>query len=1201
MSKKNKLITILSVIGMGLVYSTIDSLAVRTVPYNLKGVPSEYIDKESPPAYRIFGATSLFPDNTILYKQEYKDITYYSPKPPSGSEEANGESKKYINWGFWDFPLNQRVYKYGQNDADRLFESSYYYPQVKILKKTLVESTHGKDGENSLDLGYLNPGTVLNVLSITEQIDGKEVFFDLDQIPNMSSGTNVGKVKIKSGNIQFLGTRKNIYFQESANRSRCRNYTDNFKPYSKPLNLYDRGGHNDLVLTSSFEKSSSSRVPDGVTVNGCSISGRYGEWRYLGVNASGTPVLNPYFPEDQLSYRGNASLGTYDWRKTPWDGSDAESKEVKPLPNADLFIKQYQAPTIYDTSDYYKNMKKEKLKILYDKGILNASRDGDINDFVNRVSLLTHPTKESAIFVGQRKAGAWDRSFVIKNDMRDLYIHSIKVIDSAGKPILEGYGDARENSFKQTKEGRLEKGQEYTIQVVLGNAKNLELSVDTLSAQAGVVKNAPKILDKDLPYSMTHEKLGIRGLNRKGGLRPVAGSLSNPFEFPLSVPENYRGRYLDIYGYVGNYHSGVDNLNYKNDEGVVRAEFKENPPPPPPIEKPDLPVDLGDLMAYSIELIDGNRVVYKRDYTGNVSVKNAIVPGKSYKIKYTARYTGEDLWDYKWIEGYYYPVSVWVPGYTNSNGDWVSGHYTTEYRWSPGYWEKDKISEYSVPIRYTVSRRIGKEQADDSMTSSGSFRDSSGSTSIAMRSGTYMYFETNNIVFEHPYLYTMFNINTTNSEINKYTTNDALFAELNDKFDIEIKNLRLLPSTEYSDGSSREMSYNVIYDAYLNIPSYVSKQDYQANVDTSININGTVFRVIDQLTKGENKDITHFLEGVKVSGKESNIKSEVVLNYNFESYEDGNYDNNRASAVSKMEKVKNPNTGNPSDKASSINNSNNNSNPNRGGDANNNCLVPRTQNIFTSKYNIHKWNSNKMTYSSFNNKTISFNKYYTEGNNSETASNKESLEILEVMFRSKDTRDKKLGENKDGWVNLSKSKEKDLGQIKAGYGFELKIVTEYKTNALLNNPKWSTNKDRGTSVTNLSSGVNIIPDIFVELPGDKNNRKILSVSGYESSIKGLVAKQIKSGNVEGGQQVYRWEYTIKPSTTVGVSEVGKVFIPQNLKDGTYKLSIYTPPVTGVSSLPEYNTSKYSALCDRKDVNVKVKGSATDDLNSHVTQ
>lgn len=1250
MMKKIKILMFAcSSLGISLICNKNVFASVTTVQYNISGIPSDFLDKESPLAYRIKGSP-YFPDNTILYKQEYKDITYYAPNPPAGSDEANGESKKYINWGFWDFSLNQKVYKYGTSDADKLFESHFYYPQVKILKKTLVETTNGKDSADSIDVGYVNPGKILNVLSITKQKYGTEIFFNLSEI-GLSSGTNIGKIMVKSNNVQYLGTKKDIYFPESANRSNsCRIYTDNFKPYTKPVNLGSKGSHNDLVLTSNYEQASSSKVPDGTSIGGCNLGGRYGEWRYLGLNSRGTPVLNPYFPEDQISYRSNAGISSYDWRKTPWTGIDVEdSKEKNPVQNADNFVKNYNSPTAFDSSEYLAQ-KKAVLKKLYDNNILNSNKDWSLDDFVNRVSLLTHPKKETAVFVGQRKAGSWERSFIIKNPTRDLYIASMKVKDEGGNVILEGTGNSNDNSFKQTKNGKLEKGKNYTIEVKLGNSRDLELSVHSLSAQVGTVANSSSSSKSIIPYAMTHNKIGIQVLKSKGGIQGKRGSISNVFEFPLPISENFNGKYIDIYGYVGNYHSGVDNLNYKNDTGLLTGSFDDTPDNPPEEvpNDPELPVDLGDLMAYQIELYDGNTLVYRKNYTGGVSVKKAIIPGKTYKIKYTAKYTGEDLWDYKWIEPYYKPVSVWVPGhyetesywvsgyyytyekwvpgYTDSSGKWingywksvkewvpghyeyyevwVNGYYKTEYELVPGYWEKDKISEYSVPIKYSIERKTGSKQSKDSMNSTGYFKTSSGSTSIPMKNGTYMYFETNSIMFEHPYMYTVFNINTTNSKFNPYSKNDTLFARLNDTFDISINNLRVLPSTEYSDGKNKSLSYNILYNANLNTPSYVSSNDYKAYVETSISINGNTYIVRDLLLKGENKDITHVLTDVNILGGVSNISTQVILNYNRESYESGNYSNNSAKTTTTLKEINNPSLGKNTDVASSPNNQNNNSSANRGGDANNNCLIPRTKNTFSSTYNIHKWNSKSVTYNTFNNRSVSFNKYYTEQKSSSSAVNTESFEITNVSFRSKYTKDKKLGDNKDGWIKLLNSNEKDLAYIKAGYGFELKINAEYKTNALRNNPKWSSSKTSGTSVTNVSSGVNIIPDIFVELPGTTGNggtRKILSASGYKDSIEGLTVTQTKNQSVENGQEVYSWEYTIKPSKSVGTKEVGKIFIPTNTKDGDYKISIYTPPVTGVSSLSEYSTSKYSALCDRKDVNIKVRGSFTDDLNSHLTQ
>lgn len=70
----------------------------------------------------------------------------------------------------------------------------------------------------------------------------------------------------------------------------------------------------------------------------------------------------------------------------------------------------------------------------------------------------------------------------------------------------------------------------------------------------------------------------------------------------------------------------------------------------------------------------------------------------------------------------------------------------------------------------------------------------------------------------------------------------------------------------------------------------------------------------------------------------------------------------------------------------------------------------------------------------------------------------ETFEIADVLFRSKYTKDNRLGN--DGWVSV---KNGGQGRIKAGYGFELQIKTRYRTNrniAPLPNP-YTGNRYRG--------------------------------------------------------------------------------------------------------------------------------------------
>lgn len=87
LKNKYKLLTLLS-FGAIMLLNLSNSYAVVTMePYELIGTNPENIANGSEPAYIITGS-EYFPDGTILYKQTYYDVTYYSPKPPEHSVEV---------------------------------------------------------------------------------------------------------------------------------------------------------------------------------------------------------------------------------------------------------------------------------------------------------------------------------------------------------------------------------------------------------------------------------------------------------------------------------------------------------------------------------------------------------------------------------------------------------------------------------------------------------------------------------------------------------------------------------------------------------------------------------------------------------------------------------------------------------------------------------------------------------------------------------------------------------------------------------------------------------------------------------------------------------------------------------------------------------------------------------------------------------
>ena len=1252
--KKVAIYTVIALIP--LLYSNV-SYAVRTVPYTLEGTKPDYtIIEESPPAYKIYDS-EYFPNGTILYKQTYRDMIYYSPVPPSGSIEGKkgGASYNYRNWGQWDLSKNNVA-------RSEFFRTYEYYSQGTLTSDatthSLVDDGDGSFSHN-LNAGTLKKGTKINILSITQEDSYKYAYFSTSGT-GIKSYNNVARVYIsKVEKTNSSEATKKIYFDEAKDRTNsCISIYDNFKPYMDVSNSY---GVRQVL------QKSDNKIPTSVTK--CSIGGKSGEWRYLGLNSRGTIVNNPYFPGDHLSFFGNGSIAYYDWRLTPWDGSDGESNEKSPSSSASLFKEKFDAPvSAYDgTSGINGKYSKQKIAVLQkliDAGY-KPSFAPSAEEWAKRLSLQTHPTEETPIFVGLRKGVSPSiefpsRDFAYISATRDMYIATMKIIDpSSNKVVAEGSGSASANSFKQTKTSeKLLPGTQYTIEVTLGNGSNTAIKANTLGVDVGTNKGSSSGINLSTTLGDTTQIKPVVRIPNKGEMGSTKGSKSAKFTYPITIPENYEGDYLDIYAFVSADHTGIDNLNYTNDTGGIRLNIynepkctgpncddepectgpncvpepvlpdcednnscpippedtpdkdpscedagscpvpgdKPNPDPgddpectgpnctdPDPEYKPSDDIHKGDLSVEYIELIDPttNKVVYKKSYSGKITTNKAITPGKTYNIKYTAKYSGKTVYIYKWIQG-----SV-------VNGKWVPGKYVI-----------DKEREVKVPIKYSVLRKVGATQDDDLKTEIDEFVTTTGSVNMPIKNGTKIQYEVKNVVLEHPYLSTGFKIYTNGTKpsdwlniINEDKTNDEMTTLIHKYFDIKIENLKVLPSTEYIDDNPDSFTFNVIYDAILTTPSFVKNDKYQTNVDTSIKVGNTEVEVIDQLVAGENKDITHVISGVEIENDSNKLPVEVVLNFNMESYESGNYENNVGDTDVEIEKVKDPTTV-PGDKtASSPNNSNNNSSPNRGGDANNNCLVPRTKNTYNSTYKIHSWNSKPITYNTFSgNKKIEFRNYYTESDTSKTISNTEEFVIDKVLFRSKYTKQKGLGVEGDGWVDLTNSRESKNAIVSAGYGFELKVVTNYETNALTNNPSWNANSISGTTVNNLSSGINITEDVYVEVPGSNSSKMILSSTGYKNTVLGLVKNTVTKTNSK-----IETEYTIKPSKTVGAVETGKIYIPTNLKDGKYKISVYTPPITGVSSLAETNKSKYSALCDRKDLEIIVSGSSTDDLNSHITQ
>lgn len=1145
----------------------LDANAVQVTEYRLPGIDDVYWDPDVPTALKVTddsGAQDGIPRGTILYRHTHQNIDYYSPVVPETliGTPADQNSASFRSWGPWNMRANQE---------SNTFPSRYYTTQVRVKQDTKAFTDWGV-ASNSPNAGTLRAGTIIDVLSITDYANRGYPTRDWIFLETGKYGLNntqTGVARINASLVDFINPKVDTLHPNWNTNFGGKYYLHNFKSKGKYVNT---AMSNHIGLTDARYQNSP-YAPDG-------LANMKGEWRYLGFNAEGDALANPYFPADNLSFTGNAKMYGYTWRTKPWSQQSDISAYNKFTKNGTINFK-------YDDNPKYAYLKEEAVQKLYNTGDLKTDINSSPSYFAqNKISLRSHPTKQSIVFEGQDAKTIENRTVMIPNELRDLYVKSIVVEEmDSGKQVASYSANSNGNGSIGT--GAVKKGQVYKVKVILGNGANSLPIKDSLESLIGFTYNAGSV-NTSMPIGSVYDKQTLK-IGNKGGLTGNKDSSSTPFEFMLSVNPNQSG-HMDLYGYVGPSHVGVDNLNYGNDIGYIRLNIEDNPNPENGCEVVgDTKIcGSGDLVPYGIKVFsktENGKLVYEQRYgESSPLVKEAMIPGYEYRVVYNLIYNGDHIMEYKWI-----------PGVSDNP-------YTPENEYVPGRWGPGTTKEYEIPMNHYIEKYSGGPRDLDSISKTDKTfyvlpnPNDRYDTTIPMINGVLIGYYADIMMYEHPYLKTRLDIKMPDSRVNKNKNNDSYEIMLKDNFDISISNLKVNPVITYVDDSKKEINYNVTYDANLDVPSYVKSSDYQASIDTAININGKVVYVKDQLVKGgapNNSKISHLVENVPIppSGK---VTASVNLNYNKQSYETGNYDNNLGSTNVVVEKIKDPALGSPDDTIKPTDNSNNN-NPNKGGDANNNCLTPRTRNTWTSTHRKFSWNSKPITYNKIGSgESVTFRKYNTTYENLKEATETyfEDYGITEVLFRSKITKDKNLGN--DGWVNLLDSKEKSLGYIKAGYGFELKIVTRYNTDAFTKRT-WHISNDgnSGTSVSALNTKPNYgTEDIYLELPGNESTRKILSVSGYEGTVQGLL-----SSKKEIGSKV-EWTYTIKPTDTLGIGEVGKIYIPDNLKDGDYKLSIYTPPVSGVGSV---NKNNFSALCDRKEVTIKVQGSSTDDLNSHETQ
>ena len=473
----------------------------------------------------------------------------------------------------------------------------------------------------------------------------------------------------------------------------------------------------------------------------------------------------------------------------------------------------------------------------------------------------------------------------------------------------------------------------------------------------------------------------------------------------------------------------------------------------------------------------------------------------------------------------------------------------------------------SLTLSYKLHRYLPNDSYDEKWYTANlnNFKPQNGQ-SYSITSADYVIYETGSL---DAYGTIENGISAGDGNYNTSTNDDDRSESFKGTYDYTISDFELVPDTTYdTEKGANTITYLASMTVNSEVPAHVT--DYENDVDFIVSINGQQSTVVKDvhIAQGENKNVTFkVVYQAMDSNKAETIQAKAFVNSNQEVYET-NYTNNTATTDAII---------NPAARVT----------------------VPSTKknaNTWTQSFQTHTWDGAKVTYAGLNNSfTRTFTNYTaTSGKDWDSVELNENYKITHVWFRSKVTTDKKEGVNKDGWVDLMDGK---VGKIKAGYGYELKIEVEYDTDAFTKYPKETTNRWIRPSLVRTE----IPNNIYVKTP----DSAIHSAFGDGGTTASLVLNNNGQRLVDTESKL-RMQFIVEPTTTLGVSTVGRFYIGSDVSNGIYELDVFTPKVHGLAGKLtktatgfEYDTT--TLLSDiAEDLKIQVIGSAVDDVSDHIS-
>lgn len=508
-------------------------------------------------------------------------------------------------------------------------------------------------------------------------------------------------------------------------------------------------------------------------------------------------------------------------------------------------------------------------------------------------------------------------------------------------------------------------------------------------------------------------------------------------------------------------------------------------------------VATGNMKAVGVTLVDEN----------GKEVANPL-PGQRYKIRYKMKYTGPDM--------------------------------KTKTKVTINYQNKRKLVDGIESIRYMPGSRT---QEDRSVT-----------RELVLKNNTTYNFDTKAYQwYEFPWIQTYAVLQSDIAGLNTDTSDDVFSKTWNEKYDLAIENLQVLPRTE-RDGEAYDgkQHFGVSFNIRSEMPEAAKRANYAQDVMIRINLNGQTKVITEHIVPGENKQITvdMALDNKVPAGYAVNAVVEINPDkMAYESDHVGHRNNKATTTVYQNRLRRDATTGaiiNPTDLTNTGGYVAKPHNPYKLSDGKN------WNNNWTQNYRVHAWQGEKITYTAHDNRvTRSFYRYTPTQDYRRNIAQWERYEIVDVLFKSKETTENGWGNN--GWVSLLH--EPGLAQVQAGYGYQIKMIVEYRTNAFSSEPSaWRNTNGSGQFVR----PQNVMPNISKDAYFQTSDGKILSASGIDSTLKRLVGRVVTAT-----PERVRMEFTLADNYTMGIRTPGRIYVSEDTPDGMYKVRAFTPVINGI--------------------------------------